>query len=79
VSDATVRFLAPEPGPVQDVPDSLPVHVPTRYFEVEWCDVLPIPGGGGTWTVAADPDFLGWVRHIHTGTHFTTSVRTGAL
>ncbi|MFE0172062.1 DJ-1/PfpI family protein [Streptomyces sp. NPDC059002] len=79
VPGATVRFVAPEPGLVQDVLGSLPVHVPTRYSEVERCDVLLIPGGGGAWTVAEDPDFLDWIRRIHTGTRFTTSVCTGAL
>ncbi|WJV50840.1 DJ-1/PfpI family protein [Streptomyces flavofungini] len=79
VPDATVRFVAPEPGLVQDVLGSLPVHVPTRYSEVERCDVLLIPGGGGAWTVADDPEFLDWVRRMHEGTRFTTSVCTGAL
>lgn len=79
VPDATVRFVAPEPGLVQDVLGSLPVHVPTRYSEVERCDVLLIPGGGGAWTVADDPEFLDWVRRMHAGTRFTTSVCTGAL
>ncbi|MFD9883024.1 DJ-1/PfpI family protein [Streptomyces alboflavus] len=79
VPGATVRFVAPEPGLVQDVLGSLPVHVPTRYSEVERCDVLLVPGGGGAWTVADDPEFLDWVRHVHEGTRFTTSVCTGAL
>ncbi|ARX81040.1 MULTISPECIES: DJ-1/PfpI family protein [Streptomyces] len=79
VPGATVRFVAPEPGLVQDVLGSLPVHVPTRYSEVERCDVLLIPGGGGAWTVADDPEFLDWVRRVHEGTRFTTSVCTGAL
>lgn len=79
VPGATVRFVALEPGLVQDVLGSLPVHVPTRYSEVERCDVLLVPGGGGAWTVADDPEFLDWVRHVHEGTRFTTSVCTGAL
>ncbi|MGW7090231.1 DJ-1/PfpI family protein [Streptomyces sp. NPDC054871] len=76
---ATVRFVAAEPGLVQDVLGSLPVHVPTRYSEVERCDVLLIPGGGSFLTMVDDPAFLDWVRRMHAGTRFTTSVCTGSL
>ncbi|MEW1923147.1 MULTISPECIES: DJ-1/PfpI family protein [unclassified Streptomyces] len=79
VPGATVRFVTAEPGLVQDVLGSLPVHVPTRYSEVEACDVLLIPGGGSFLAMVDDPDFLDWVRRIHAGTRFTTSVCTGAL
>ncbi|GGZ25044.1 glutamine amidotransferase [Streptomyces inusitatus] len=79
VPGATVRFVTAEPGLVQDVLGSLPVQVPTRYSEVERCDVLLIPGGGSFLTMVDDPDFLGWVRRMHTGTRFTTSVCTGSL
>ncbi|MEW2528028.1 DJ-1/PfpI family protein [Streptomyces sp. NPDC047071] len=79
VPDATVRFVAAEPGPVQDTLGSLPVHVATRYTEVEHCDVLLIPGGGSAGAMARSSEFLDWVRRIHTGTRFTTSVCTGSL
>ena len=76
---ATVRFVAAEPGLVQDALGSLPVHVPTGYSEVEQCDVLLVPGGGSFQTMVNDADFLEWVRRIHAGTRFTTSVCTGSL
>ncbi|MEU7576697.1 DJ-1/PfpI family protein [Streptomyces sp. NPDC041068] len=79
VPGATVRFVTAEPGLVQDVLGSLPVHVPTRYSDVERCDVLLIPGGGSFKAMSDDPDFLGWVRQIHVGSRFTTSVCTGSL
>jgi transcriptional regulator GlxA family with amidase domain len=79
VPDATVRFVGAEPGLVRDVLGSLPVHVPTGYSEVEHCDVLLIPGGGSFQTMVGDPQFLDWVRRIHAGTRFTTSVCTGSL
>ncbi|KES04854.1 glutamine amidotransferase [Streptomyces toyocaensis] len=76
---AKVRFVTAHPGPVPDALGSLPVHVPTRYTEVERCDVLLIPGGDSRRTMMDDPDFLDWVRRIHSHTRFTTSVCTGAL
>ncbi|GAA2221752.1 DJ-1/PfpI family protein [Streptomyces amakusaensis] len=79
VPGATVRFVTAEPGLVQDVLGSLPVHVATRYSEVERCDVLLIPGGGSFLTMMDDPDFLDWVRRMHAGSRFTTSVCTGSL
>lgn len=79
VPGATVRFVTAEPGLVRDTFGSLPVHVATRYSEVERCDVLLIPGGGSFLAMVDDPDFLGWVRRMHAGTRFTTSVCTGSL
>ncbi|GAA1140742.1 transcriptional regulator GlxA family with amidase domain [Kitasatospora gansuensis] len=76
---ATVRFVAPETGRVQDVLGALPVEVATHYSEVESCDVLLVPGGGGAYTLTEDRDFLDWVRRIHATTRFTTSVCTGAV
>ncbi|MER6360525.1 DJ-1/PfpI family protein [Kitasatospora sp. NPDC001527] len=79
VPGATVRFVTGEPGPVRDAFGAMPVHVATAYPEVERCDVLLIPGGGGIRPMLADPAFLDWVRRIHAGTRFTTSVCTGAV
>ncbi|MFE9661022.1 MULTISPECIES: DJ-1/PfpI family protein [unclassified Streptomyces] len=79
VPGATVRFVTNEPGLVQDVLGSLPVHVPTGYAEVERCDVLLVPGGGSFLTMVDDTAFLDWVRRVHAGTRFTTSVCTGSL
>ncbi|WP_406199735.1 DJ-1/PfpI family protein [Kitasatospora sp. NBC_01560] len=79
VPGARVRFVAPEPGRVTDVLGALAVDVPTRYSEVDSCDVLVVPGGGGTRPLVADPDFLDWIRAVHGTTRFTTSVCTGSL
>ncbi|MFD0885649.1 DJ-1/PfpI family protein [Streptosporangium algeriense] len=79
VPGATVRFVTAEPGLVRDALGSLPVHVPTGYAAVERCDVLLIPGGGSFQAMVADSGFLDWVRRMHAGTRFTTSVCTGAL
>ena len=79
IPGAKVRFVAPEPGRVTDVIGSLPVDVPTRYADVEACDVLLVPGGGGVRPLLEDQNFLGWLRRVHTTTRFTTSVCTGSL
>ncbi|MFI6940959.1 DJ-1/PfpI family protein [Streptomyces sp. NPDC050418] len=76
---ATVRFVTEQPGLVQDVLGSLPVHVATRYSDVERCDVLLIPGGGSFLAMVDDADFVAWVRRMHATTRFTTSVCTGSL
>lgn len=70
---------APEPGRITDVLGSLPVDVPTRCLDVEACDVLLVPGGGGVWPLLQDQALLGWVRRVHATTRFTTSVCIGAL
>jgi len=79
VPGAKVRFVAPKPGRITDVLGSLPVDVPTSYSDVEACDVLLIPGGGGVRPLLDDQDFLDWVGRIHATTRFTTSVCTGSL
>ncbi|MCB5166559.1 DJ-1/PfpI family protein [Streptomyces bambusae] len=79
VPGANVRFVTAEPGLVRDVLGSLPVQVPTWYGDVERCDVLLVPGGGSFLRMQNDPEFLDWVRRMHTGTRFTTSVCTGSL
>ncbi|MET7644222.1 DJ-1/PfpI family protein [Streptomyces sp. NPDC005426] len=79
VPDAQVRFVAPEPGLVADVLGAMRVDVPTRYTEVETCDVLLVPGGAGARLMLHNTEFIDWVRRIHETTRFTTSVCTGAL
>ncbi|MCX4745670.1 DJ-1/PfpI family protein [Kitasatospora sp. NBC_01287] len=79
VPGAKVRFVAPEPGRITDVLGSLTVDVPTRYSEVEACDVLLVPGGGGVRDLLDDQRFLDWLCQLHTTTRFTTSVCTGGL
>ncbi|MGH7910905.1 MAG: DJ-1/PfpI family protein, partial [Candidatus Dormibacteraceae bacterium] len=37
------------------------------------------PGGFGTRTLMADEEILGWIRHAHAHSQWTTSVCTGSL
>ncbi|MFE0423556.1 DJ-1/PfpI family protein [Streptomyces sp. NPDC058953] len=79
VPGANVRFVGDGPGTVRDVLGALSVEVAAGYSEVERCDVLLIPGGGSFQAMVGDPAFLEWVRRMHGGTRFTTSVCTGSL
>jgi transcriptional regulator GlxA family with amidase domain len=47
--------------------------------EVTGPDVVVVPGGFGVRSILADDAHLDWVRAVHEGTTWTTSVCTGAL
>lgn len=47
--------------------------------DVSSADVLLIPGAGNATTLQQYPDILEWIRAIHKGTLWTTSVCTGSL
>jgi putative intracellular protease/amidase len=49
------------------------------FEEVPAPDVLVFPGGFGTRALEHDDRVLDWVRSVHQGTRFTTSVCTGSL
>ncbi|MFJ8432859.1 DJ-1/PfpI family protein [Kitasatospora sp. NPDC094019] len=77
---ATVRFVsAGGHGVVADSIGGLRPEVPTRYSDVESCDVLVVPGGHGTRPLMTDEAFLDWLRRTHATTRYTASVCTGAL
>ncbi len=42
-------------------------------------DLLLVPGGPGDREVRGKPEVLEWIRRIHEGTRYTTSVCTGSL
>ncbi|GGK69252.1 glutamine amidotransferase [Sphaerisporangium melleum] len=76
---AEVVFAAPRPGPVRDAAGMLALSAGATLAEVDACDVLVVPGGPGARTLMHDADFTGWIRRLHPGTTWTTSVCTGAL
>jgi putative intracellular protease/amidase len=47
--------------------------------QVEGCDLLCLPGGGGATVVAQDQAFLSELRRLAAGSRYVTSVCTGAL
>jgi putative intracellular protease/amidase len=74
-----VVFVAKQAGPVTVDTGFLQLTATKALSEVERTDVLIIPGGGGSRALMQDEEVLSWVRRIHGGTRYTTSVCTGSL
>ncbi|MBW3620275.1 MAG: DJ-1/PfpI family protein [Actinobacteria bacterium] len=76
---ATVVFVGAERGSVRTENGFLGLDVDATFDEVTRPDVVVVPGGIGTRALLEDEQLLGWLRDVHTGTRFTTSVCTGSL
>jgi transcriptional regulator GlxA family with amidase domain len=79
IPGADVRMAAPEPGPQRDRNGTLALEADYALDDVDHADVLVVPGGFGSRALMRDDPVLDWVRRIHEGTRFTTSVCTGSL
>lgn len=79
VPGAEVRFVSAGPGPVRT--DGVLVVGATHSFaDTPSPDVVLVPGSAADTAVAmADPELTGWLRRVHAGTQWTTSVCSGAL
>lgn len=76
---AEIVFVAAELGPVRDVPKWLAISADARFSEIDSCDVLLVPGGPGSRGLLEDEQLLDWIRRMHEGSIWTTSVCTGSL
>jgi putative intracellular protease/amidase len=76
---AKVTFVAAKPGVYRTDTRMLAITADASYDDIPSPDVLVFPGGFGTRTLMHDEPTLDWVRHVHEGSRFTTSVCTGAL
>ena len=76
---ATVTFVAREPGPKRTDNGMLALLADRALDELPEPDVIVVPGGFGTRALAHDQELLGWLRHAHEHSTWTTSVCTGAL
>src|SRR5919199_1143459 len=76
---ATVRFLAPSPGPVRVDNGMLTVLAEARLDDVPRPEVVVVPGGPGTRAFLSDEAMLAWLRSAHDSSRYTTSVCTGSL
>lgn len=77
--DAHVRFIAAEPGPKRTENRMLALQADTALSELAEPDVIVVPGGYGTRPLTRDETMLGWLRHAHEHSRWTTSVCTGSL
>lgn len=78
--DSEVTFVAEEPGPVIDSAGRMSVVAHAAYGDIDAPDVIIIPGGLATITMSegGTHPILDWIRSVHPGTTFTTSVCTGS-
>ncbi len=74
-----MSFVGKEPGEVRTEDGGLGLIADRGLAEAGDVDVLLVPGGEGTRTLAEDAEVLDWVRAIDRETKWTTSVCTGSL
>ncbi len=74
-----IVFVGHDRGEVRTENGMLGLRTDATFEEVPAPDVVVFPGGVGTRLLEHDDRVLGWVRHAHGGTRFTTSVCTGSV
>ncbi|MFI6698698.1 DJ-1/PfpI family protein [Streptomyces sp. NPDC050509] len=81
VPGVTVTMVAEKPGPVRTDTGELGLIAERSLSSVRTADVLLVPGGGdrGVMAVMGNSVVLDWIRRIHRGSVWTTSVCTGSL
>jgi putative intracellular protease/amidase len=76
---AELKFVGFEPGPVKTDNRMLSLNAEVALEDFAEPDILVFPGGFGTRALMKDQHMLAWVRHVHEGSAWTTSVCTGSL
>jgi putative intracellular protease/amidase len=79
IPDARVRFVASDTGPKRTENAMLAMTADARFSDVPEPDIVVVPGGLGTRVLIEDEEILGWIRHAHAHSRWTTSVCTGSL
>jgi transcriptional regulator GlxA family with amidase domain len=77
--DATVTFVAEEPGLKRTDTGQLALNADAALTEVPHPDILLVPGGRGQADLMADGPLHEWLRAAHERSTWTTSVCTGSL
>jgi putative intracellular protease/amidase len=76
---ANVRFIAAEARPYRTETKALSIVADYTLDDFPEPEVVCVPGGFGTRALLEDEQILGWLRHAHEHSQWTTSVCTGAL
>lgn len=76
---ADLAFVAARAGVVTSDTGFLKLTAVAGIDDVPVADVVLVPGGPGDEAVRAHAPTLEWLRRVHEGTSWTTSVCTGAL
>lgn len=80
IPGASFCFVASQPGLVRSDTGALAVEVTRSFDDVRNPDVIVVPGGPATARLIEEKHpVIEWVRSVHPGTTWTTSVCTGAL
>ena len=79
IPGATVSFIAAEPGPLRTENGMLALVADRALEELPEPEVIVVPGGLGTRALLDDERMIGWIRHAHESSRYTTSVCTGSL
>jgi transcriptional regulator GlxA family with amidase domain len=79
VPEMDVVFTGERRGEVRTDNGRLGLTVDAALDDVPAPDVVVVPGGIGTRDLLAGGPYLEWLRAVHPGTRFTTSVCTGSL
>jgi transcriptional regulator GlxA family with amidase domain len=74
-----VEFVSTRAGEVRTDSGALGLIADRALAEVGEPDVVLIPGGVGNRPLLEDGQVLSWLRDVHRGTKWTTSVCTGSL
>lgn len=77
--DTEVRFLWHETGPLTADSGVLMIGATHTFAETPAPDVVLVPGGPGCVEVARDEAVLAWLRRVHEGATWTTSVCSGSV
>jgi transcriptional regulator GlxA family with amidase domain len=79
VPDLEIVFVGERRGEVRTENGFLGLTVDATFAEVPAPDVVVVPGGTGTRAMLEEGPYLEWIRAVHPGTRFTTSVCSGSL
>ncbi|WP_120633835.1 DJ-1/PfpI family protein [Ruegeria sp. EL01] len=75
-----IRFVAHQVGPVPNDRGLLLIGATHTFAETPDADIVLVPGSeANTLIAAADKTLTDWLRQVHAGSRFTTSVCSGAV